>query len=319
MSDDLVWQRRFERERTARREAELLLHDKSRELYLANNAMSERAADLAASLAQLHATQAHLVEREKLAALGGLVAGVAHEINTPIGVAVTAVSHASDRTRALADAARTGPLTRGELRQVTEEVGEALRLALDSLQRAAALVQSFKNVAVDQVSGDVRDVMLDDLAQDVISSLAAVLRRARVEGGVEARERVRASVDAGALTQILTNLVQNACAHAFVGPVTEGPSRTLRIVVEDDARGVDFRVEDNGRGMEPDVAARVYEPFFTTARGSGGTGLGMHIVHNLVTGRFGGTVTLDTKPGTGTRWHVVLPYGTPALSRKEPR
>jgi signal transduction histidine kinase len=263
---------------------------------------------------QLREAQDQLVQREKMAALGGLVAGVAHEINTPLGVAVTAITHAAERVQVLDAAMNAGTLTRGDMRAFLAEMQEAVGLALSNLERGARLVQSFKKVAVDQSSETPREAHLEDLVTDVAASLRPVTRSAGVTVEIDAPGRTRTRVDAGALVQMLTNLVQNACVHAFEG--IESP-RTVGIRLRTSGAGVELLVSDNGSGMDADTAARVFEPFFTTRRSSGGSGLGMHIVHTIVTQRFLGTVRLDSAPGHGTRWTLVLPFGSPALRRIE--
>jgi C4-dicarboxylate-specific signal transduction histidine kinase len=310
VSDAQVWQQRFERERAARKEAESLLHDKSRALYLANQELEARAADLAVSLAQLREAQAQLVEREKLAALGGLVAGVAHEINTPLGAAVTAATHAADRLGMLDGAATAGTLTRTQMRDLLGESRTGLRLAIDNLSHASQLVKSFKKVAVDQSSEAPREVDLAELINDVLMSLRPGLRRSGVECTVDAPGLLWMRLDAGALVQVLTNLIQNACLHAFDG-INEAHRLELGAKVHDGA--LHLVIADNGCGMTPAVAARVFEPFFTTRRSAGGSGLGMHIVHNVVVQRFGGEIALETSPGAGCCWRLRLPLGSPAL------
>lgn len=313
--DSEAWRRRFERERAARKEAEGLLHVKSREIYAVNEALAQRASELDQSLSELVEAKAALVEREKMAALGGLVAGVAHEINTPLGVALTAASLARERLDELRVVTAGGPGGAGgapALRPHLEELGEALALVQGNLERAAELVRSFKMVAVDKSSDDVRPATPAELVQGVVTSLRPVLRRARVEARVEEASDDLLEVSAGSLLQVLTNLVQNACLHAFED--VDGPRRiTLSARLE--PRRLVLVVADNGRGMTPEVAARAHEPFFTTRRGSGGSGLGLSIVHNLVSERFGGSIHLQTAPGAGTTWTVVLPLGTRALAR----
>ncbi len=276
--------------------------------------VAARTAELAAQNVRLRDAQEQLVQREKLAALGGLVAGIAHEINTPLGVSVTAVSHAADRLVALDGAIAAATLTRGELRGFVNDLRESVGLARENLDRAGRLVQSFKKVAVDQTSESSREVFLDDLVADVVTSLLPLTRQAHVTPEVRAEVRVLVRVDASALIQVLTNLVQNACLHAFDG--VEG-ERRLTITTTGDHEWVTMLVADNGVGMAPEVAARVFEPFFTTRRSAGGSGLGMHIAHNLVTQRFGGELSLTTAPGQGACWTLRLPMGTPALSRSE--
>jgi signal transduction histidine kinase len=312
MSDAEVWRARFERERAARREAEFLLHEKSRDLYLANDALAARADELAESLRQLRDTQDQLVQREKMAALGTLVAGVAHEINTPLGVALTAITVASERVRRLEAAVSGGSLTRSDLRAFLHDMGEVVRLVVDNLERGARLVQSFKKVAVDQSSEAPRDTLLEELVADVVHSLLPVTRASGVDVAVVGGIGERVRVDAGALAQVVTNLLQNACVHAFDG--VEGPRR-VTLEIRSTADAAVLHVADSGAGMDEATARRVFEPFFTTRRSTGGSGLGMHIVHTLVTQRFLGRIAVDTAPGQGTRWTLVLPFGTPALAR----
>jgi C4-dicarboxylate-specific signal transduction histidine kinase len=306
------WRLRFERERTARREAETLLHEKSRELYLANEALRARADELTASMASLAAAQEALVQQGKLAALGGLVAGIAHEINTPLGVAVTAVSLTAEQAAELDAMVGSGRLSKSALERLVAALRDSTTLARANMERAAALVQSFKRVAVDQSSEEPRVAELDKLLADLVASLSPILRKANATVQIDAPAHVVLHVDAGAFGQVITNLLQNACIHAF--DRTAHPAViTIAAAVGDDR--LLLRVADNGGGMTPDVAARVWEPFFTTRRGDGGSGLGMHIVHNLVVQRFRGTIDLQTAPGEGCRYTIVLPVGTAALHR----
>jgi two-component system NtrC family sensor kinase len=319
MSDAEAWKHRFERERTARREAEELLHVKSRDLYEANVELAARAQDLSRSLADLRAAQTALVQREKMAALGDLVAGISHEVNTPLGVALTAVTHGLARVQDLVRDAESGQLTRGRLRAHGAETLEALGLAVQNLERSGALVRSFKQVAVDQASEEMRPVVLAELVADVLNSLRPMVRRARVSVEVEAPTGEPLDIAAGAFAQILTNLVQNACVHAY--PAREDAAgapdaRRVRVHAEDLGGALRIAVADDGAGMEASVAARVFDPFFTTRRGSGGSGLGMHIVHNLVVHRFGGSIRVTSTPGAGTTFHLDLPVGTDALRRR---
>lgn len=303
------WRRRFERERTARKDAERLLHEKSREIFAANQALEARAEELAGSLASLREAQEALIEREKMAALGALVAGIAHEVNTPLGVAFTALSLGEEQLAALQACMDSGQLTRAKFRMHLNELTESLRLARTNAERSASMMRSFKKVAVDQSSEEPREVLLRELVHDVLASMGPMLRKARVETQREGCDGLRVCVDAGGLVQVLTNLVQNACIHAFEG--VEAPR--LRVRVETGPAALALEVADNGVGMSDETAARVFQPFFTTRRASGGSGLGMHVVQSLVTQRFEGEVTVRTSPGGGTLWRLRLPYGTVAL------
>ncbi len=284
--------------------------------------LEARAVALERTVEQLRTTQAALVEREKMAALGTLVAGVAHEVNTPLGVAVTAGSLVHEQFEELRTHAEAGTATRGLVRRVASETEEALRLMLDNLRRAAQLVQSFKQVAVDREQVATRTTQLGEWAQAVVQSISPLARRHGVQVMVRVETDARARLAAGELEQVITNLVVNAIVHGYrvdaSAPPEGAATREVRVVVRCEPDAVTIDVSDDGAGMPPEVAARVFEPFFTTRRGAGGSGLGMHIVHQIITGRFDGTVALDTKPGAGARWRVRLPAGTEALRYLRP-
>lgn len=306
----LVWQRRYARAKQAREQAEQLLQEKSRALYLANQELQAHANKLQASLEQLEAAQDALVEREKMAALGAMVAGIAHEVNTPLGVAVTGATLAQELMTAVLGRLEQGTLTRGDLRREMAALQEATGLVVTNAQRAATLIQSFKKVAVDQSSEALRKVRLADLLADVLTSLQPVLRRARVTASLSVGADRLLKLDAGALAQIVTNLVQNACVHAFL---PEHDQRTVAIEAEVADSEIRLCVRDNGRGMSAEVQQSVFEPFFTTRRDSGGSGLGMHIVRNLVVGKFAGSIEIASPPLQGTRWQMRIPVGTPLV------
>ena len=279
-----------------------------------------RAADLQATVDTLRAAQASLVRQEKMAALGDLVAGVAHEVNTPLGVAVTTSSLLQEQLDALSAEAEAGTATKGMLRRVLGEARTTSTLLSENLRRAAKLIQSFKQVAVDRGTVATREARLGEWAGALVQSLTPLTRRHRAQIHVAVEGDAPVVLAAGELEQVLTNLIVNACVHAYGEPraETEGV-RPIFVVVSLGVSVLEISVRDEGAGMSPEVAARVFEPFFTTRRGQGGTGLGMHIVHQLVSERFGGEILLDSAPGTGTRWTLRLPLPTDALRRASPR
>jgi signal transduction histidine kinase/CheY-like chemotaxis protein len=296
----------FYRDITAERRTLAALDARERD-YAALSALEaelrQQAAELAQSLDALQSTQQELVRREKLASLGVLVAGVAHEVNTPLGVAVTASSVARDSLAALQGLLADRPVRLGDLRAQVETVATAFGLVDTNLQRAAELVQHFKIVAVDQSSDGVRAFELGAYVREVVASLRPLLRRSPVEVRVVAAGEVRVRSRPGSLSQVVTNFVTNALTHAF------DPGAAGEICVEVGRDGDDalLTVRDNGRGMSAEVAARVFDPFFTTRAGTGGSGLGLFIVHNLVVEGLGGTVALRSSPGEGTSFDVRFP------------
>jgi signal transduction histidine kinase len=273
-----------------------------------------RAMELQRSLEQLKDAQAVVVQQEKLAALGGLVAGVAHEVNTPIGVAVTSGTLIEDHIRKLEIHAEQGTATRRILRDVLLEMRAALEPMLANLHRAAQLVQSFKQIAVDRSQVSTRKVLLSDLLRSITQTLAPMMRKHRCEPMTVVEGDAAMVIAAGEFEQVVTNLVVNACIHGYAEEASEGTGRRpvhLRVCLAHDKLEVTIR--DEGQGMSKEVAARVFEPFFTTKRSRGGTGLGMHIVHQLVAERFRGEIELKTAPGEGTAWILTMPVPTDAL------
>ncbi|MCW2246262.1 PAS domain S-box-containing protein [Azospirillum fermentarium] len=265
--------------------------------------------------ANLKDTQASLVQAEKMASLALLVAGIAHEINTPVGVAYGCSTHLEGQAGTVTDALAAGGLKRSTLESFLHDAGNAARLIRQNLERAAGLIQSFKRVAVDQTSQDRRRFALVPYLTEVAASLDPSLHHLRSRVAVDGPAADPVAMDSfpGALSQIVTNIVMNADVHAF-GPGGPGEPERLAIHVAALAGDeVEIRFHDNGRGIPPAHLARVFDPFFTTRRGEGGSGLGLHIVFNLVTQTLGGRITVDSPPGGGTTFTLRLPRTAPVL------
>ncbi|HYE49603.1 MAG TPA: ATP-binding protein [Azospirillaceae bacterium] len=260
------------------------------------------------ALETLRAAQAQLVQQEKLASLGALVAGVAHEINTPLGIALTAATQLDGERRQLAGDYEARRMNREVMEGYLARAGQGTGILLANLARAAELVRSFKRVAADRTAGGRQTVDAGAYLADVAQSLRPLLAGSRIRLVLNLPPGVRLTTEPGALAQAVTNLVQNAVLHAFAA---DAGAPEIRIGLTEEGGRVAVAVADNGAGMPEAVRARAFDPFFTTRRGSGGTGLGLHIVHNLVTGPLGGTVSLDTAPGSGTRVTLTLPAGGP--------
>ena len=260
------------------------------------------------ALRQLQSAQDELVAREKMASLGQLVAGVAHEINTPVGVALTASSYLSERSDALRAALASGSLSRSELAGFIEQTHEASTMIGQNLERASSLVRSFKQVSVDRSSDDRRRFDLGDNLRAVVSSLELTWKRRPVQLSLSCEGRIELDSYPGALGQVITNLIQNALLHAFDG--TRGGTMRLSAALADGER-VRIVFEDDGHGIAKDALARVFEPFFTTRRSQGGSGLGLHIVYNLVTVKLGGRIEAQGEPGAGMRFVLLLPLRAP--------
>lgn len=265
------------------------------------------------ALADLHQAQETLIQAEKMASLGALVAGVAHEVNTPVGTALTGVTHLADATVKMARLFEQNELRRADLSDFVETARESCRLIEANLGRAADLIQSFKQTAVDQTSEERRRFELNGYLHDVLTSLHPRLKPAGHLVEVDCPPDLLIDGYPGALAQVLTNLVVNAVTHAF----PDGRSGRISLSVQRPGeREVEIRFADDGCGIPEAHRPRIFDPFFTTRRGAGGTGLGLHIVYNLVTTRLGGSIRVESPPGGGTAFLIRFPAEAPADSRQ---
>lgn len=256
------------------------------------------------ALTELQEAQASLLQAEKLASLGQLVAGVAHEINTPVGIALTTSTALDGEVKRLREGAETGRLLRSDLTRAVERLTEGSRLLFANLYRAAELVHSFKQVAADQASGERRTFEMQEWLKEVLTSLSPVLRKAGHHIEIECPDGLVLDSYPGSLGQVVTNLITNARDHAF----RDGRVGTMRIAVTEPHPGwvrIDF--SDDGAGIPAEHQPKVFDPFYTTGRDRGRTGLGLHIVHNIVTVSLQGQIQLLSKPGQGTRFIIDIP------------
>lgn len=250
----------------------------------------------------LEATRNELVETEKMASLGRMVAGFAHEVNTPVGVAIGAVSQAQDVSRELGHLLAAEEVSEEALQAQLAMLDEASGLAMRNLNRAAGLVRSFKRTAVDQSSGVARDYDLSEVIEDVVRTLSGEFKATPIRIDVDC-PRLKLHGDVGALEQILGNLLLNSRTHAFADGSQAG---LISIRAHTHAGRVIIDYRDNGAGLSEAAQAHMFEPFFTTRRGSGGSGLGLYIVYNLVTQRLSGHIHCESTPGSGI--HFVIDY-----------
>lgn len=261
------------------------------------------------ALLELNAAQQNLIDAERLAALGGLVAGVAHEVNNPIGISLTVASSFARRSEIFEAQLRgDGGLRRSQLEEFVQSSRDASQQLVANLTRAGELIQSFKQVAADRNYSDQRTFDLADLTEQVVMSLRPGLRKQNLTLNVECQPNLTMNSYPGPYGQVLTNLFLNAVAHAF----PDGRPGIIDIQVRESGKdNVEVIVSDNGCGMSLDVRRRAFDPFFTTRRDQGGTGLGLHIVYSIVTNRLGGRLDLDSEPGGGTRIQMILPRTAP--------
>ncbi len=310
---EAVRQRQEELERSEERLLHSLRNVQQLNLELESR-VERRTADLARAnrelseaMETLKMAQGELVRSEKLASLGNLVGGVAHELNTPIGNGVMALSTVHDRVRSFRDE-MAGGLRRSALNAFVDRVERGSEIALRNLQRANELISSFKQVAVDQTSVQRRRFNLAEVIDEILLTLQPTLRRTPYK--VDCRIPGDLVLDSypGPLGQVLTNLLTNALIHGLEGR-NEG---TIEISAEPLADGqICLRFADNGAGIAPELFDRIFDPFVTSKLGRGGTGLGLHIVWNTVTVVLGGSITVDSSPGQGTRFRIILPVNAP--------
>ncbi|SMH40220.1 PAS-domain containing protein [Azospirillum agricola] len=259
------------------------------------------------ALYDLKEAQVHLIQAEKMAVLGSLVAGVTHEVNTPIGIALTGASLLAEKTRGLRGLFEAGTMRRADFADYIDTADEAAQLMLLNIERAVRLIQSFKQIAVDQASEERRVFELSHYIQEVLRSLGVRIRRSGHAVTVLCPEELTLDSYPGAFGQILTNLVMNSITHGYEA----GQRGALRIDVTESADEVTLVYADDGRGIPSDLQGKVFEPFFTTCRDNGGSGLGLNIVYTLVTRTLRGHIRLDSRPGEGVTFTLRFPRVAP--------
>jgi signal transduction histidine kinase len=265
------------------------------------------------ALEDLREAQQNLIAAEKLAALGGLVAGVAHEVNNPIGISLTVASSFARRCDEFAKEVGSGPLRRSRLDEFLEGGRDAANQLVSNLQRAGELVQSFKQVAVDRSHADRRPFNLRESTDQIVASLRPVLKKSQITLTVDVPPGINMDSYPGSYGQVLTNLFLNSVVHAF----PDGRAGSVLVEARQVRDDVDIFVSDDGVGMSEEIQRRAFDPFFTTRRGEGGTGLGLHIIFNLVTQQLGGRLTFESRLGWGTRFRITLPRVAPGETQPE--
>jgi two-component system NtrC family sensor kinase len=285
-------------------------------LQEANQKVKEQNAEIHEAYEQLKEAQAEIVRAEKLAALGGLVAGVAHEINTPLGVMRTAASALQGQTRNLREKAEQGQARKSDVFQYFDRANETVDLIESNAQRAADLIGSFKSVAVDRTADDRRRFELAPYLDDILRSLQPELRKTPVAVSFDCDGAIALDSYPGAFSQLVTNLVMNAIKHGFDNGNADGGEVRLTARQRDDDT-LQLTVADTGGGVPDALRKTMFDPFVTTKRGQGGSGLGLHIVHNLVTARLGGTIQYRETEGGGATFEMTIPLAAPAAANKE--
>lgn len=267
--------------------------------------LEEQTVKLQQEIEERKRTETQLVQSEKMAALGDLVAGVAHEINTPLGIGVTGISYLNDATRAFKKLFTAGDATKRDLENFIEDCEESCQVTLSNLNRAAKLVAGFKQIAVDQSSDEKRFFNLKQYIDEVLFSLYPRIKKTKHTVNVNAPDDLEINSYPGAFSQILTNLVMNSLLHGF----EDVENGTISITVKNEEDTLILCYEDNGKGMTPAQQKKIFDPFYTTKRGAGGTGLGMHLVFNLVSKTLAGEISCTSSVDKGTFFTITIPKG----------
>lgn len=271
--------------------------ERTRSLSDANNQLGKAYDDLKQA-------QQTLIESEKMASLGSLVAGVAHEINTPIGISVTASSYLQERVADFKLHIDSKQLSRSYLNEFTVNLDESMQLLQSNLRRASELIASFKQVAVDQSSEARYNFSLADNLHQVVVSLGHKLKKAQCEVDIQCDPKLSIFSFPGSFTQIYSNLILNSINHGFDN--WDKPKK-ITIKVEQEGEELLINYSDNGRGIPPEILPRIFDPFVTSKRGQGGSGLGTHIIYNLVVQLLKGRISCASEPGNGAQFHIRLP------------
>lgn len=269
--------------------------------------------ELTAALDHLSRAQAELIQAEKLAALGALVAGIAHELGTPVGNAVMTSSTLEEYATEFRAKIDAETIRRSELAEFSGRLRAGVDLLHRNLVKASELLVSFKQVAVDRTSAQRRRFRLYDLVNETLLTLSPRLRRLPFEVRVDVPAEIMLDSYPGALGQVISNLVDNAVVHGLNGRA----SGRIEVVAcggggEGGGESIRLAVADDGAGIAPEHQPRVFDPFFTTRLGHGGSGLGLHIVHNLVTNVLGGRIGVVSQPGEGATFTLQLPLRAPS-------
>ena len=281
--------------------ARLILENK---LY--QNHLEQRTQELKREIEERKNAETKLIQVEKMAALGDLVAGVAHEINTPVGIGITGISHLQDILDDFNTNFLKGKIKKTDLKNLLIDSREACQMILTNLTRAAELVSSFKQVAVDQTNDEVREIQLEKYFKEILLSLGPKLKTTGHVVSLECASHLEIKTFPGALSQIITNLIMNSVIHAFDN-VDAGNILVAIKIDPDNENNTLIEFSDDGKGMSPEDLEKLFDPFFTTKRGQGGTGLGMHLVYTLVVETLKGEINCKSEIGKGMFYSIVIP------------
>lgn len=277
------------------------------ELHMLNQALRTKVkkqnSELEEAIDTLRITQGKLVESEKLSALRGLIAGIAHEINNPVGISVTGISFLGELSKDITEKFNTNQMKRSDLDSYLSQVSELTSSIANNLKRAADLVGSLKKISSDQASGESRTFNISEYLDEILVTLRIKLKRTKHKINIDCPKDLVIDSIPGAFGQILTNLVLNSLLHGFENI----ESGTIDIIIEDEGNSIKFTYKDDGVGVKKEILHKVFDPFFTTKKGSGGTGLGLQIINSIVTDTLNGVLEFQSEEGKGVEFIMTIP------------
>jgi len=272
-------------------------------VVMRTQALRDSNQELLDALEQVHQYQSQVIQSEKMASLGQMVAGVAHEVNTPIGLGVTASTMMSDRIDDMKSELESKTLSAKKLGKFLDESKENTQIIYRNLSRAADLISSFKQVAVDQTADTIRHVKFNEFLHEIVMSLHPTLKKSKHQVIINCDESLEADTKPGPINQIIINLIMNAIIHGF----EKMEAGVINISVTLTRNQCQIKLTDNGKGIEEKIKQKIFDPFVTTKRGEGGSGLGMHLVYNLVTQALNGSIEVESELGHGANFTIQFP------------
>lgn len=278
------------------------VNKRTEELKIANEELADSNEELSTTIYNLEETQKQLIISEKMASLGGLVAGVAHEINTPVGIGITGISHFLEICRKTKTSYEKESITEEEFEEFLNTSNKIAQSIEINLHRTAQLVKSFKQISVDQASEEKREFFIKEYMDEILLSIVNVTKKTNIVINVQCEKTIRINSYPGAFSQIITNLILNSITHAF--KVKE--EGLIDISFKEENNKIKIVYRDNGKGIEEENLSKIFDPFFTTNRNHGGTGLGLNIIYNIVTNTLNGTINCKSTPKKGVEFTITF-------------
>ncbi len=295
------------------KDTENLTNNLELQVNIRTDELNTKTKQLEESLINLQQTQQKLIESEKLSALGNLVSGIAHEVNTPLGNAITGSSVIDKETQTLVEEFNNGTLKRSTMEKRLHIIQETSSLLSRTLNYASGLIKSFKQISVDQVTNDIREIQIKDYIEEVFLTNHNKLKLVPAKVTIEADDDLVIKTSPGVISQIINNLIQNSIKHGFDN--YKGEAQIIVTLKEKDENLI-IQYEDNGIGINEDIKEKVFEPFVTTKRNSGGTGLGLNIVYNLIIQKLKGSLEMTSTENIGTKFIITIPMKNSLMEKK---